>query len=520
LGRLKIFNGKKFLDAHILAGLATLIVLELVLGIDNLVFIAILANKLPPHQRDKARVTGLIMAMAMRLGLLAVMSHIAALTKTAVTLGGHGFSPRDLILILGGLFLVYKATREIHEKLEGHHATQGGEKRVPTLAATLVQIVALDAIFSLDSIITAVGMVDDLKVMMAAVVISMGIMVAASKPLTSFVSKRPTVIILCLSFLLLIGCSLIADGFGFHVPKTYLYAAIGFSLLIESLNQVGGFKHRRKIMDKPMRERTADAILKLMSKVDAHEHKDELAPPPPIEAGGLHDDETDMIRGVISLGSLTTRAIMTLRPDIVWVDVNRCGSEIIDELLESGRTRVLLCDGSLDDVIGVVEVRDAFRLSHSGAEIDLRPLARTPVYVQQQLVVIDLVANLRRSNERFAVVIDEHGAVEGVVTTTDIFAEIGGDLADDEDDHLIEKDGDGFVLDAMARIADVEKALGIVLGDDDRDYETISGHVLHRMRAVPDEGDHFIDSGWRFEVLSIDGRRISKVAAGRIQEDA
>jgi CBS domain containing-hemolysin-like protein len=504
------------LDAHILAGLATLIVLELVLGIDNLVFIAILANKLPPHQRDRARITGLVMAMAMRLGLLAVMSKIAALTKPVIEYAGHGFSPRDIILILGGVFLVYKATREIHEKLEGHHVAQGGEKRVPTLAATLVQIVALDAIFSLDSIITAVGMVEDLWVMMAAVVVSMGIMVAASKPLTSFVSKRPTVIILCLSFLLLIGCSLIADGFGFHLPKTYLYAAIGFSLLIESLNQVGGLKHRRKLMNKPMRERTADAILRLMP-TGAYDHKDELAPPPPIEAGGLHDDETNMIRGVISLGSLTTRSIMTLRPDIVWVDANKCGPELIDELLASGRTRVLLCDGTLDDLIGVVEVRDAFRQSHSGAQTDLRPLARKPLCVQQQLVVIDLVANLRRANERFAVVVDETGAIEGVVTTTDIFAEIGGDLADDEDDRQIEREDEGYVFDAMARIAEVEKTLGVSLGESDRDYETISGHVLQQLRSVPDEGDWFEEAGWRFEVREVDGRRISKVAVRPVE---
>jgi CBS domain containing-hemolysin-like protein len=503
------------LDIHILAGLATLIVLELVLGIDNLVFIAILANKLPPHQRDRARVTGLVMAMAMRLGLLAVMSHIAALTDPVVGIAGRGFSPRDIILILGGVFLVYKATREIHEKLEGHHASQTGERRVPTLTATLVQIVALDAIFSLDSIITAVGMVEDLWVMMAAVVISMGIMVAASKPLTSFVSKRPTVIILCLSFLLLIGCSLIADGFGFHVPKTYLYAAIGFSLLIESLNQVGGLKHRRKIMDKPIRERTADAILRLMVPTHEHDHKDDLAPPPPIEAGGLHDDETDMIKGVISLGSLTARSIMTLRPDIVWVDANRCGPDLIDELLASGRTRVLLCDGALDDVIGVVEVRDAFRLSHSGSELDLRPLARTPLYVQEQMVVIDLVGRMRRANERFAVVIDEVGAIEGIVTTTDIFAEIGGDLADDEDEHLIERSEDGWLVDGMARMSDMEKALGVALGDDGRDYETVSGHILHRMRNLPEEGDSFEEAGWTFEVVQIDGRRIAEVAVRR-----
>lgn len=507
------------MDVHILAGLATLIVLELVLGIDNLVFIAILANKLPAHQRDKARIVGLMMAMGIRLLLLAVMSHLVALTNPVIEFAGRSFSWRDLILIVGGLFLLFKATSEIHERLEGHHGSENGERRVPTFAATLIQIVVLDAVFSLDSIITAVGMVEELWVMMTAVVVSMGIMVAASKPLTSFVSKRPTVIILCLSFLLLIGCSLIADGFGFHLPKTYLYAAIGFSLLIESLNQVGGLKHRRKLLDIPMRERTADAILRLMVPNSAHDHQDELAPGPHIEAGGLHDDETDMIKGVISLGSLNTRAIMTLRPDIVWVDAGKCGREVVEELLESGRTRVLLCEGSLDQIVGLIEVRDAFKLALNGGEIDLRPLARTPLYVQEHLVVIDLIAALRRANERFAVVIDELGAVEGVVTTTDIFAEIGGDLADDEDGHLIVEQDGGFLLDAMARIADVEKALEVRLGDDDRDYETISGHVLNVMRDVPVEGDTFEDAGWRFEIRVVDGRRIDKVFAAPISNE-
>lgn len=499
------------MDPHALAGLATLIVLELVLGIDNLVFIAILANKLPAHLRDRARVTGLVLAMAMRLAMLSVASYVAALTRTVATVAGHAFSPRDILLVGGGIFLVYKATREIHEKLEGAHASSRDDGPTPTLGATLVQIVALDAIFSLDAIVTAVGMVEQLWIMMTAVIVSMAIMVVASRPLASFVARRPTVIMLCLCFLLLIGCSLVADGFGLHVPKTYLYAAIGFSLLIESFNQIGGSRQRRRILDKPMRERTADAIMRLMDPGRDADPSDDLAPPPPIEAGGLHDDESDMIRGVMSLASLTARSIMTLRPDVEWVDAASPGRDAVDALLRSGRTRVLVCDGGLDDVIGFVEAKDAFARAHSGLPVDLRSMVRKPLYVQESLGVIDLIAAMRRADQRFAVVIDETGAIEGVVTTTDIFAEIGGDLAGDED-RRIERDGTGFSIDPMTRLSDVERTLGVSLGNPDRDYETLSGHVLHVLREVPSEGASFEEAGWTFEVVKVEGRRVAAVA--------
>ena len=508
------------MDPHILAGLATLIVLELVLGIDNLVFIAILANKLPAHQRDKARIIGLGMAMAIRLALLAVMSHIIALTRPLFEVAGHVFSWRDVILIGGGLFLLWKATKEIHERLEGHHETETGERRVPSFGATILQIVVLDAIFSLDSIITAVGMVDQLWVMMTAVIVSMAIMITASKPLTRFVSQHPTVIILCLSFLLLIGCSLIADGFGFHFPKSYLYAAIGFSLLIELLNQIGGFRKRKHILRKPMRERTADAILRLITTQDetAVEQRDELAPPPPIEAGGLHEDETRMIRGVISLGSLQARSIMTLRPEVVWVDVNMDDREIIDRLVESGRTRVLLCEETLDNVIGLIEVRDALRLSMADGPTDLRSVAKRPLYQMETVSVTNLIDRMRREDQRFAVVTDEHGSIEGVVTTTDIFAVIAGDLADDEDDHMIVRADDGtLAVNGMARVSDVEEEVGVAIAPPQRDYETISGHLQHITRSLPEAGVTVENAGFRSTVEEVDNRRIERVRIEKIE---
>lgn len=208
-------------------GLATLVVLEIVLGIDNLVFIAILAEKLPPEQRNAGRIVGLIMALCMRLILLASIAWVVTLTQPLFHVLDHPFSGRDLILLFGGVFLLFKGTMELHERIEG---AQPQKEENPVHAAfwmVIVQIVVLDAVFSLDSVITAVGMVKDLSVMMIAVVIAVGIMLWASKPLMTFVNRHPTVVILCLGFLMMIGFSLIVEGFGFHIPKGYLYAAIG-----------------------------------------------------------------------------------------------------------------------------------------------------------------------------------------------------------------------------------------------------------------------------------------------------
>ncbi len=195
------------MDPSIWAGLLTLIVLEIVLGIDNLVFIAILADKLPPKQRDKARLIGLSLALVMRLGLLSVISRMVTLTKPLITIADFSFSGRDLIMLLGGIFLLFKATTELHERLENRQHDAGHGKGYASFWVVVLQIVVLDAVFSLDAVITAVGMVNHLPVMMAAVVIAMILMLLASKPLTRFVNQHPTVVVLCLSFLLMIGLS-------------------------------------------------------------------------------------------------------------------------------------------------------------------------------------------------------------------------------------------------------------------------------------------------------------------------
>jgi len=216
--------------------LLTLTSLEIVLGIDNVIFISILADRLPPDQRRKARLVGLSLAMFMRVALLLTINWIANLTDPLFEILNHEFSGRDLILLAGGLFLIYKAVTEIHENLEGDgsHEVERGPRT--TFTAVIVQILLLDIVFSLDSVITAVGLAEDIEVMVAAVVIAVLVMLFASGPLSDFVSKHPTVKMLALSFLLLIGTTLVADGWGFHISKGYIYSAMAFAVFVEILN--------------------------------------------------------------------------------------------------------------------------------------------------------------------------------------------------------------------------------------------------------------------------------------------
>jgi predicted tellurium resistance membrane protein TerC len=222
-------------DPQAWVGLATLTVLEIVLGIDNVIFISILAGRLPREQQGRARYIGLLLAMGMRIALLFSLSWIIRLTAPLFTVLGQEISGRDLVLLIGGLFLLAKSTHEIHERLEGDEG-EASARAAPSLRSVLIQIMLLDIVFSLDSVITAVGMVDELGVMVTAVVVAVGFMMLFAGPISEFVDRHPTVKMLALSFLILIGVSLIAESFDQHIPKGYIYFAMAFSVLVELLN--------------------------------------------------------------------------------------------------------------------------------------------------------------------------------------------------------------------------------------------------------------------------------------------
>jgi predicted tellurium resistance membrane protein TerC len=228
--------------------LVTLIAMEVVLGIDNLIFISILTNKLPEADRERARRIGIGLALIMRLVLLGTVAIIVQLTEPIFNLFGHGFSWRDLILIAGGLFLVWKATKEIHHSVDPEpHDDLFDTKRVAlSFSAAITQILILDLVFSIDSIITAVGMTDHIPIMIIAVVVTVAVMLLAATPMANFINANPTIVMLALSFLLMIGMTLIAEGFGVHVPKGYIYAAMAFSAGVEVLNMIARKRAKRR----------------------------------------------------------------------------------------------------------------------------------------------------------------------------------------------------------------------------------------------------------------------------------
>lgn len=506
-------------DPAIWMGLATLVVLEIVLGIDNLVFIAILADKLPPHQRDKARVIGLGLALLMRLVLLAALAWIMKLTEPLLTVFGQDFSGRDLILLFGGLFLLFKGTMELHERLEGRTHADDGQKAYARFGLVVTQIVVLDAVFSLDSVITAVGMVDNLGVMYAAVTIAMAVMLLASKPLTRFVNKHPTVVVLCLGFLLMIGFSLVAEGLGFKIPKGYLYAAIAFSILVEAFNQWVRFNRERDARRVPFRERTAEAVLRMFGARQGQGASQDVPEDATDEPGErLQPVEQDMIRSVLTLAERPVSSVMTVRRDVQWLDLRRSPEDIVARLVASPHTRLLVADEELDRLRGVVQSRDLLAGMLKGEPLDIERHLRPAQFVSSGSSALQVLELIRMHPVPLAVAVDEYGSVEGLVTANDLLAAIAGDLADTRDEHygIQETAEDHWESDGALTLEDLQRATAIRL-DREGDYQTVSGWVLHHLQRLPEAGDVVERDGLRLRVLSMEARRVGRVAIQRIR---
>ena len=409
-------------DPTVWVGLLTLVVLEIVLGVDNLIFIAILADKLPPQQRDRARVIGLSLALVMRLGLLASITWVMSLTTPILNFWRFEISWRDVILIVGGVFLLIKATTEIHERLEGGHKPGKGAMHA-AFWPIIAQIVMLDIVFSLDSIITAVGMVDELPVMMAAVIIAVAAMLFASKPLTRFITARPTLIILCLGFLLMIGLVLVVDGFGFHIPKGYVYAAIGFSVLIEILNQLAARGRRRAaVSGMSSRQQITDAVLRFLGGVPLPA----LAIP---EGKVFGPEERSMVGGVLTLGEREVRTIMTPRDAVHSIQLGE--PDVLAKLRARPHREMPVLDASPDKVIGVIRKEDVLALCVEGKPIDLKSILRPARTVQLRHTVLATLNRFKRTTTELAIVVDEQERFQGVVTRTDLLEAIAGDFPDE-----------------------------------------------------------------------------------------
>ena len=458
-------------DPTLWVGLLTLVVLELVLGIDNLVFIAILAKKLPAKQQDRALYTGLGMAIFLRLALLSVMSWLVGLTAPLFTLWGHSFSLRDLILCAGGLFLLFKATSELHERLEARPHEESAAGSATSFWLVIVQILILDAVFSLD---------------------------------------------LCLSFLLMIGLSLVADGFGFHIPKGYLYAAIGFSVMIEFFNQLAARNLRKHTEKLPFRARTLSAIVNLMGrpgeKVDTAAKGTAADGKPDMFA----EEERHMVEGVLSLAERTVKTIMTPRCDVVWIDLEHPASEIAALIKREPHSCYPVCEGSLDNVIGILKAKDLAGDTLNPAAIADIARRRRALVVPETVSVIGLMRNFQEGNHHIILVADEFGIIQGLVTTHDLLEAIAGDFPDENEGRFIEPIAGGWSAEGAADLFLVEQTTQVSgLRPENDSCATLAGLLLEKFGRIPTAGESITFSGLRFDVVKATRSRIERVRISR-----
>jgi CBS domain containing-hemolysin-like protein len=494
-------------------GFLTLVVLEIVLGIDNLVFIAILTDKLPPGKKDKARIVGLSLALFMRLGLLAGISWLVSLTAPLFSIAGLNFSGRDLILLAGGLFLLFKATTELHERLEGKMHIRSGSKGYAGFGVVVAQIVALDAVFSLDSVITAVGMVDDLGIMMAAVVVAIIIMLFASKPLTQFINAHPSLVVLCLSFLLMIGLSLVAEGFEFHIPKGYLYAAIGFSILTEFFNQLAQRNYVKNQARLPLRERTAETVLRLLGKRDGDSSMDSSEEKSEPEQTAFAEEERHMVSEVLSLADRPIRTIMTPRRSITWINVEDTTENILQKLRQSPHSVIPVCRNGLDELIGIARAKDLLQDLLVDGKIDEHESFKEPVVLHYAAGVLKAMEALKQSDSPVALVTDEFGTLQGLITPIDILEAIAGEFPDEGEQDLIEEIGNGcWKIAGSADLRYIEERLGARPAAEARgEHTSLSELLLAHFGKLPEEGNTLQMNGMRFEVAEIIDRQIAYV---------
>ncbi|WP_300719368.1 transporter associated domain-containing protein [uncultured Desulfovibrio sp.] len=542
-------------DPSAWAGLGTLIVLEVVLGIDNLVFISILTSRLHSQaQRRRAFLTGLGLALLMRLVLLSAIAWIVSLTEPLVTIFGKAFSWRDFILMGGGIFLLLKGTMELHERLEGGMAEYSSAPTRSGFWQVIIQILVLDAVFSLDSIITSVGMVDHIPVMMLAVIVAMAVMVMAAAPLTSFVERHPTVIILCLGFLLMIGLSLLMDGLGYHIPKGYLYAAICFSVLVEICNQMALRNRRKRISMRDMRESMAMAVLGLLGggrPGEEEARRDAAALASESEGQPLFEpEERDMVARVIRLSGRTARFIMTPRHRVRWLDSGADYATACRFASESLSPWLPVLDPDRDEVLGVIHTGDLAVLTPgatpagrgaSGAAPEkmaapasgpgmpaaqdgedaqgwsILPLLRPAPTVFEHASLTEMLETFREEPTPLAFVRDEYGSVVGCITPTDLVSVLAGQMGDMPAGPEACRQPDGsWIMPGRLTVDAVTSWLGIHLPPRSSSA-TLAGLLLEALGHIPHEGERVRIQGWRMKIVKMDGNRIDQVRVRRLE---
>jgi CBS domain containing-hemolysin-like protein len=514
------------LDPTIGVGFVVLLALQLVLGLDNLLFVAILADKLPANQHQRARIMGLTFALVLQLVLLAALVALLQFDSPLWSVRSWSMSVRDLTLLGAGVFLMFKSTLALLERFAGKQVVSSQARAYSRFGVVLAQMLVLNAVFSLDAAVTAIGLLDQLSVLLLAGVTATVLLLVFARPMMAVVESRPSLVVLCWGSLLLIGLSLALQGVGVVVPRQYVYSAIVFAMVIEWLNGLARPDEAAARASGSLRERTAEAILRLLghqrTPEDTEEggrgprkdRKDRKDPTQSSEAFGV--EERNMVSGVLTLADRTVRSIMTPRTDVSWININDDPDVIRQQIERAPHSFFPVCRDNFDNIIGIGRAKRMITDLLTHGHIRQKRL-REPLVVHDTISIIRLIDTLKHAKGQLVLVANEFGTIEGLVTPIDVFEAIAGEFPDEDETPDIVPDGENrWRIDGAADLHLLEQVLqtdGLV--NEDEDYTTLAGYLLNHFGQLPSVGDCCeIDSPtatFTFRVARLERRRIAMV---------
>nr|BET44345.1 MAG: TerC family protein [Candidatus Aschnera chinzeii] len=503
-------------DPTMWAGLFTLIILEIILGIDNLLFITIFVEKLPMPLNNKARITGLFCALVMRIVLLFSFTFIISFTTPIISFAKYNFSARDLLIFFGGCFLLFKASSELNERLRDKEDKINRKSKTAKFWSVVIQIIILDAIFSLDSVITAIGIIDNIHLMIIAIVISIALMIIASKGLIIFVNNHPNIIIICLVFLFMIGIVMITDSLGYEISKSYLYISLGVAIFIEICNELYSLNQSNLFKKKFFYNNNAKYILQILNyerTISNHIYSNSNFNCSTIDIMNLQDYQI-----VLLLLQFTQRTVNSIMIPINYADsiaMYSSKQQLLSLLKSTNHTNLVIVGDSLSNIpIGIVNIREIIKQYLNKKKIDLYKIIKQPLIFFEKLSLFDALQQFANTNISFAFVIDQLGVIKGILTLSDIINTITTNVVISSKKfdlrYHVKHYNNSMLVNSMMRIEDLKLYIPITI-DKIRSYETIGGLLMSRLQKIPVVGDYIIIDNWIFEVFEATTIKLKKI---------
>ncbi|CAL4321523.1 TerC family protein [Buchnera aphidicola] len=505
------------LDPSTFMNLLILITIEVVLGLDNLIFLTILVKKLPPQHRKQARILGVLLSLCIRIVFLSLLSWSASLKNPFYSSKYFTCSVRQVILLSGGLFLSSMAFFELYNKAFHTNKRIIIQKKYSKLWSIVFQLVLLDVIFSLDSIITAIGIMNNIILMSIAVTISMLFMLLVAKPLKKFMDKYHTIFIVCLSFLFMIGVSLILEAFKLIVPKNYLYFSIFFAIFVEFFNQFSKYNLSLYQYSRPIRIRILEKIFKILknerkkNKKFLHSINEKKNKNSSLDMT-FDKEEQYMIYSLLNLAIRPIKSIMTPRTEISWININTSKSKIKKKILDTPHNIFPICEGELDRLIGVVHAKECLNAIENKKNIEKCALKNLPIIISEDINPIYLLKILKKSRGNIIIVINKFNVIQGLITPLDFLKAIAGNFPDVDETPDIVKEKNSWLVKGHTDLNSLQQLLNIKpLMKKKIIHASIAGLLIEKKGSMPIPGDIIKISSFYFNVLKVKRYKIELI---------